>query len=102
MLVITRKLDQSIIINGNVEVVVTGLTKDGVRLGIIAPREVQVHRREVFEAIASANRAASTPARGESQPLHDAAALLRAHTAQVKPAKDRGLNPPGTASGTGR
>ena len=40
MLVITRKLDQSIIINGNVEVVVTGITRDGVRLGIIAPKEV--------------------------------------------------------------
>jgi carbon storage regulator len=83
MLVITRKLDQSIIINGNVEVVVTGISKDGVRLGIIAPREVEVHRREVFEAIAAANRAASAPA-----PIQDAAALLRARVPKVRNVKD--------------
>ena len=45
MLVITRKSDESIIIDGNIEVVVVGITKDGVRLGINAPRDVQVHRR---------------------------------------------------------
>jgi carbon storage regulator len=85
MLVITRKLDQSIIINGNVEVVVTGISKDGVRLGIIAPREVEVHRREVFEAIAAANRAASAPP--TPVPVQDAAALLRARTSKVRTVK---------------
>ena len=84
MLVITRKIDQSIIINGNVEVVVTGVTKDGVRLGIVAPREVQVHRREVFEAMAAANRAAAAPAQGSAQPIQDAAALLRAQAAKIQ------------------
>ena len=59
MLVITRKLDQSIIVNGNIEIMVIGLGKDGVRLGIKAPRDVQVHRREVFDAIAELNRAAT-------------------------------------------
>ncbi|MDR3670545.1 MAG: carbon storage regulator [Holophaga sp.] len=88
MLVISRKLDQSIIINGNVEVVVTGLGKDGVRLGIIAPREVEVHRREVFEAIAAANRAASvSPA--DAPPIHDVAALLRARNPKIPPAKEK-------------
>ena len=87
MLVITRKLDQSIIINGNVEVVVTGIGKDGVRLGIVAPREVQVHRREVFEAIAEANRAAASAA--TPAPLQDAAALLRARTPRVRTVKDK-------------
>ncbi len=74
MLVITRKPEQSIVIGGEVEVIVLGITKDGVRLGIKAPRSVQVHRREVFEAIAEENRAA-TAAKG---PIQDAAALLRA------------------------
>jgi len=77
MLVITRKIDQSIIIDGRIEVVVTGITKDGVRLGISAPREIQVHRREVFDAIAQANREASAQALPSVQ---DAAALLRART----------------------
>lgn len=88
MLVITRKLDQSIIINGNVEVVVTGISKDGVRLGIIAPREVEVHRREVFEAIAAANRAASAPS-GTPLPIQDLAALFRARPPRVRTDKDK-------------
>jgi len=85
MLVITRKTDQSIIIDGTIEVVVVGITKDGVRLGIKAPKDVQVHRREVFEAIAEANRAAATP----PQTLHDAAALLRSQTPKVKLTRGR-------------
>ena len=89
MLVITRKLDQSIIINGNVEVVVTGISKDGVRLGIIAPREVAVHRREVFEALAEANRASTAPG-GETKPsIQDAAALLRAGIPKADPDQGR-------------
>lgn len=87
MLVITRKADESIVINGTIEVIVVGISKDGVRLGIKAPREVQVHRREVFEAIAEANRAAAAPAPGV--PLADAAALLRAQAPKVKLTKGR-------------
>lgn len=74
MLVITRKQEQSIVIGGEVEVIVLGITKDGVRLGIKAPRAVQVHRREVFEAIAAENRAAAAA----KATVQDAAALLRA------------------------
>ena len=74
MLVITRKPEQSIVIGGEVEVIVLGISKDGVRLGIKAPRSVQVHRREVFEAIAAENRAAAEV----KVPVQDAAALLRA------------------------
>lgn len=86
MLVITRKTDQSLIIDGRIEVVVLGIAKDGVRLGISAPKEIQVHRREVFEAIAEANRAAST----QIQPsVQDAAALLRARIPKVQIGKDR-------------
>ena len=73
MLVITRKPEQSIVIGGEVEVIVLGISKDGVRLGIKAPRTVQVHRREVFEAIAAENRAAAAA----KAPLQNAAALLR-------------------------
>lgn len=84
MLVITRKPDQSIVIDGRIEVTILSVSKDGVRLGIQAPREVQVHRREVFDAIAEANRAAS--AQGK-QPLQDVAALLRAHLPKPKDPK---------------
>jgi carbon storage regulator len=80
MLVITRKTDQSLIIGGEIEVVVLGITKDGVRLGIKAPKEVQVHRQEVFEAIKAANQAAAKPGA-----VQDAAALIRAKLPQGKP-----------------
>ncbi len=83
MLVITRKPEQSIVIGGEVEVIVLGITKDGVRLGIKAPRSVQVHRREVFEAIAAENKAATEA----KVSIQDAAALLRA--AQGSSPKDR-------------
>jgi carbon storage regulator len=86
MLVITRKVDQSIIIDGRIEVVVAGITKDGVRLGISAPKEIQVHRREVFEAIAEANRAASAQT---TPSLEDAAALLRSRIPKVRTLKNR-------------
>lgn len=85
MLVITRKTDQSIVIDGTIEIVVVGITKDGVRLGVKAPKEVQVHRREVFDAIAEANRAAAAarPA------VQDAAALLRSQSPKVKLTRGR-------------
>lgn len=83
MLVITRKPEQSIVIGGEVEVIVLGISKDGVRLGIKAPRSVQVHRREVFEAIAAENKAATS----SKVSIQDAAALLRA--AQVRKPHDR-------------
>jgi len=87
VLVITRKVEECIIIDGNIEVMVLGITKDGVRLGIKAPREVQVHRREVFDAIAEANRAATSPVPGA--PIQDAAALLRASVPKVRLTKNR-------------
>lgn len=86
MLVITRKAEESIVIDGNIEVIVLGITKDGVRLGIKAPREVQVHRREVFEAIAEANRAAAPTS---VMPVLEAAALLRSSAPKVRLTKHR-------------
>jgi carbon storage regulator len=58
MLVLSRKLNQSIVIGDNVRVVVVAVDRDTVRLGIEAPREVPVHRAEVFEEIRRANRSA--------------------------------------------
>lgn len=49
MLVLTRKKEQSIIIGENVEIMVLGVSGDKVRLGINAPREVDVFRKEVIE-----------------------------------------------------
>lgn len=86
MLVITRKIDQSIMIDGKIEIIVTGITRDGVRLGIVAPQEVTIHRREVFESIAEANRAASAQ---KQTPVQDAAALIRARMPKVRITRNR-------------
>jgi carbon storage regulator len=51
MLVLSRKKDESIIINDHIRVTVVEIRGDKVRLGIDAPKEVSVHRREVYEAI---------------------------------------------------
>jgi carbon storage regulator len=51
MLVLSRKKNESIVINNEITVVVVEIRGDKVRLGIEAPKEVPVHRREVFDAI---------------------------------------------------
>jgi carbon storage regulator len=51
MLVLTRKKNESIIIGDNIVITVVEVRSDKVRLGIEAPKEVPVHRREVYEAI---------------------------------------------------
>lgn len=51
MLVLTRKLNETIVINENIIVTVVEIRGDKVRLGIAAPKEVPVHRREVYDAI---------------------------------------------------
>lgn len=59
MLVLTRKVNQSIIIGGDIEIVVLEVRGEQVRLGIKAPRDVAVHRQEIFEQIQEENQAAS-------------------------------------------
>ncbi|MFP6575277.1 MAG: carbon storage regulator CsrA [Pirellulaceae bacterium] len=51
MLVLSRKKNESIVINDDITVVVVEIRGDKVRLGIEAPKEVPVHRREVYDAI---------------------------------------------------
>ncbi len=51
MLVLSRKKNESIVINTDITVTVVEIRGDKVRLGIVAPKEVPVHRQEVYEAI---------------------------------------------------
>ena len=62
MLVLARKVGQSIVISDNIELVVIEVRGDQVRLGINAPRAVPVHRKEVLEQITAENLQASLPA----------------------------------------
>lgn len=55
MLVLARKRDQSIMIGDEVEVIVVDVHGDQVKLGITAPRQIPVHRKEVYEEIQREN-----------------------------------------------
>ncbi|WP_352418286.1 carbon storage regulator CsrA [Proteiniborus sp.] len=59
MLILTRKTNESIIINDNIEIVVVGIEDGKVKLGIKAPKEVDIHRKEVYETIQEENRQAA-------------------------------------------
>ena len=61
MLVLTRRANQSIMIGADVVVTVLEVRGDQVRIGIKAPRSVDVHREEVFAALQKANRSAASP-----------------------------------------
>jgi len=64
VLVLSRKLNQSIMVGDDVRIVVVAVDRDTVKLGIEAPREIPVHRSEVYEEIRRVNRAAA----GETEP----------------------------------
>jgi carbon storage regulator len=73
MLVFTRRRHETIMIGDGIEVRVLRIGREGVRLGIVAPPEVPVHRQEIYNQIRDANRsAADTP-----HALPDIAARLR-------------------------
>jgi len=59
MLVLSRQRDETIMIGDDVEITIVDIRGDKVRLGITAPRNIQVHRKEVYEAIKRENRQAA-------------------------------------------
>ncbi|MGI6418020.1 MAG: carbon storage regulator CsrA [Thermoguttaceae bacterium] len=60
MLVLSRQRDESIIIGDNIVVTIVDIRGDKVRLGIDAPSEIPVHRREIHEAILRENQRAAS------------------------------------------
>lgn len=59
MLVLSRQRDETIMIGDEVEITIVDIRGDKVRIGITAPREIQVHRKEVYDAIQRENAEAS-------------------------------------------
>ena len=61
MLVLTRRVGESLVIGDNITVVILSSDDGALRLGIDAPREVEVHREEVYRRIHAADTGATRP-----------------------------------------
>lgn len=59
MLALTRKKGESIIIGDNIEIVVLGISGEQVKLGIHAPKDITVHRQEIYKQIQNENKSAA-------------------------------------------
>lgn len=59
MLALTRKNKESIIIDGKIEITILDIGDGKVKLGIDAPREVEIHRKEVYDQIKASNQEAT-------------------------------------------
>jgi len=90
MLVLSRQRDETIMIGDAVEITIVDIRGDKVRLGINAPPQVAVHRKEVYEAIKAENRRAAEAQGAEFGALSSA----------VRPGRRAGLSPAGRVSGT--
>lgn len=86
MLVLSRKVNQSIMVGDNVRVVVVAVDRDQVKLGIEAPREIAVHRSEIYEEIQRSNRAALE---GPAAPERAGTAAPAALSPRKKPSKEK-------------
>ena len=60
MLVLSRRPNESIIVNGNITITVLEIRGDHIRIGIDAPRDITIHREEIHAELVAANKNAST------------------------------------------
>ena len=58
MLALSRKKNESIIVNNNIEITILDIRGDQVKIGIAAPKEVPIYRKEIYLQIQEANKAA--------------------------------------------
>ena len=91
MLVLSRRKDESIMIGDDVEIVIVDVRGDKVRLGITAPKEIPVHRMEIYEAIqrekATEKESAQEPEKAKPEKTDKAPKEEAEKVAQEEPEK---------------
>jgi carbon storage regulator len=87
MLVLSRKLNQAIMIGDDVRIVVVSVDRDQVKLGIEAPRTIAVHRSEIYDEIQRQNREAAASQMVSPQSVAVTTAQLRPGPAKLPSAK---------------
>ena len=58
MLILTRKKDESLVIDNNIVIKIIEITESSVRLGIEAPKNIEIHRKEIYDKIQEENKEA--------------------------------------------
>ena len=69
MLILTRGIDEKIIIGDSIEITILGVQGEQVSIGIDAPRELSIHRKEIYEAIQAENLQAAQSVAGNLGPI---------------------------------
>ena len=88
MLVLSRQRDESIMIGDNVEITIVDVRGDKVRLGITAPREIPVHRREIYDAIQREKAAGAAPEKAPAEQPEETPEAEPEKVAQEQPEKE--------------
>jgi carbon storage regulator len=96
MLILSRKLNESIVIDGRIIVKVLRIDRDTVKLGIQAPPDLQVHRQEVFDAIQRGKQQGAPSAGAGPRPNHSPNSPVAERPAASAPANNS--NGPGGQS----
>lgn len=97
MLILSRKTDESIVIGEDIEIRVTRIEGDLVKIGISAPRSIAVYRKELLDSVEASNQDAARRGRGPEDRIKLPAGLLsrkKKSTQTHSASEDSGVRPP--------